>query len=384
VTFQLSEKKGLEERFFLLRKARRLVIKVGSAVLTGSDGLHRETMASLVSETAALKKRGIEVILVSSGAVADGRRIIGERAMAPGLKEKQAAAAVGQSGLMRVYEDLFGQHELKVAQLLLTHNDFAGRERYLNVRNTILTLLEWGVTPIINENDTVSVSELRFGDNDNLAAQVTNLIEADIFVCLTDVEGLFTGNPARNKDAVKVLTVAKIDRKVEAMAGNVNSAMGSGGMRSKIRAAKMVSARGGCSFIGPGRSPGVLSRLFAGEAVGTFFFPESNRLGSRKHWIAYTLRPKGFLVLDQGACRALVKNNRSLLPAGIKEVRDRFGVGDPVQCLDEGGNAIAAGLVNYRSRDLEKIMGRRTDEIETILGFRDSDEVIHRDNLVLL
>ena len=384
MTFQLSEKKGLEERFFLLRKARRLVIKVGSAVLTGSDGLHRETMASLVSETAALKKRGIEVILVSSGAVADGRRIIGERAMAPGLKEKQAAAAVGQSGLMRVYEDLFGQHELKVAQLLLTHNDFAGRERYLNVRNTILTLLEWGVTPIINENDTVSVSELRFGDNDNLAAQVTNLIEADIFVCLTDVEGLFTGNPARNKDAVKVLTVAKIDRKVEAMAGNVNSAMGSGGMRSKIRAAKMVSARGGCSFIGPGRSPGVLSRLFAGEAVGTFFFPESNRLGSRKHWIAYTLRPKGFLVLDQGACRALVKNNRSLLPAGIKEVRDRFGVGDPVQCMDEGGNAIAAGLVNYRSRDLEKIMGRRTDEIETILGFRDSDEVIHRDNLVLL
>ncbi len=384
MTFQVSEKKGIEERLFLLRKARRVVVKVGSAVLTGSDGLHRETMASLVAEIVTLKKRGLEVILVSSGAVADGRRIIGPRAVSPGLKEKQAAAAVGQSGLMRIYADLFGDHGLHVAQLLLTHNDFSCRERYLNVRNTILTLLEWGVTPIINENDTVSVSELRFGDNDNLGAQVTNLVEADLFVCLTDVDGLYTANPDHDPQAVRVLTVARIDRRVEAMAANVRSVMGTGGMRSKIRAAKMVSACGGCSFIGPGRGPGILTRLFAGEAVGTFFLPEVKHLASRKHWIAYTLRPKGFLILDDGACRAVVKKKTSLLPAGIKEVRGRFGVGAPVRCLDGQGREIAAGLVNYRSGDIERIMGRRTDEIESLLGFRDSDEVIHRDNLVLL
>ena len=384
VTFQMPEKEGLAQRMSFLRRARRVVVKVGSAVLTGADGLHVETMASLVGEVAMLRGRGIEVILVSSGAVAAGRRIIGDRAWVSGLKEKQAAAAVGQSGLMRTYEDLFGAHDLHVAQLLLTHDDLASRRRYLNVRNTVLTLLSWGVVPIINENDTVSVSELRFGDNDNLAAQMTNLTEADLFVCLTDVEGLFTANPALDPSAVKVLTVARIDRRIEAMAGNVRSAMGTGGMRSKIRAARMVSARGGCSFIGPGRRPGILASLFAGEPVGTFFLPKADRMASRKHWIAYTLRPKGYLVLDDGACRALVERKKSLLPAGITEVRGRFGVGAPVHCLDASGRAFAAGLVNYRSSDIEKIMGARTSDIENILGFRDSDEVIHRDNLVIL
>ena len=384
MTFQLPEEEGLARRMEHLRRARRVVVKVGSAVLTAADGLHVPTMSALAGEMAALREQGIEVILVSSGAVAAGRRILGCGSGCAGLREKQAAAAVGQSGLMRTYEKLFSGRGLRVAQLLLTHDDLASRRRYLNVRNTVTTLLSWGVVPIVNENDTVSVSELRFGDNDNLAAQMTNLTEADLLVCLTDVDGLFTANPARDPDAVRVLTVARIDRKVEAMAGNVNSALGTGGMRSKIKAARMVSDRGGCSFIGPGRRPGILRDLFAGEPVGTFFLPREERMASRKHWIAYTLRPKGYLRLDDGARRALVERKKSLLAAGITGVEGRFGVGDPVHCLDASGRAFAAGLVNYRSADIEKIKGARTSEIEKILGFKDSDEVIHRDNLVVL
>jgi glutamate 5-kinase len=247
------------------------------------------------------------------------------------------------------------------------------------------TLFEWGILPIVNENDTVSVKELRFGDNDTLGAMVTNLIDADVFICLTDVDGLYTDNPCTNPEARRVHTVAEVTEEVENMAGNIcGSSLGTGGMQSKIRAAKMVAARGGCSFIVPGREPEVLQRLFAGEPVGTFFLPKTHKLASRKHWIAYTLRPKGFLVLDEGACRALREKGKSLLPSGIREVRGRFGVGDPVHCLDADGHAFAAGLVNYDSSDIEKIYGRHTSEIEDILGFKDSDEVVHRDNMVML
>jgi glutamate 5-kinase len=252
------------------------------------------------------------------------------------------------------------------------------------VRNTIFTLLAWGIIPIINENDTVSVEELRFGDNDTLGAMITNLIEADIFVCLTDVEGLFTGNPSVDPSAEKVQTVVRVNRKVEDMAGNVMSALGTGGMQSKIKAAKIVATGGGCSFIGPGRQGDVLERLFAGEQIGTFFLPKPEKMQSRKHWIAYTLKPKGELVLDAGACRALVKGGKSLLPSGIIEIRGRFGVGAPVHCLDENGAAIATGLVNYNSADIDKVKGVQTNKIENILGFKDSDEIIHRDNLVLI
>lgn len=385
MTFQIDREKGLVLRQEYLEKVRRVVVKVGSAVLTTGKGLNYKVLDNLAEELTFLSKSGHEVILVSSGAVAAGRKKLELNTSSLSLREKQAAAAVGQSSLMRSYEDLFEQRGQKVAQVLLTHDDLSHRDRYLNIRNTMSTLFEWGILPIINENDTVSVKELRFGDNDTLGAMVTNLIDADMLICLTDVDGLYTGNPCNDTAASLVNTIVKVDDKVEKMAGNIcGSSLGTGGMRSKILAAKMVSARGGCSFIGPGREPGILRKLFAGEAVGTFFLPNPEKLQNRKHWIAYTLRPKGFLVLDNGACLALTTKGKSLLPAGIAEVRGRFGVGDPVHCLDGDGRVIAAGLVNYDSEAITRIQGTHTSQIESVIGYKDSDEVIHRDNLVIL
>lgn len=385
MTFQVDKEEGFALRKLYLGKSRRVVVKVGSAVLTGEDGLNLSVMENLTREISFLSKSGKEVILVSSGAVAAGRKRLGLQVNRKlELKEKQGAAAVGQSRLMRFYEDIFDRLGYKVAQVLLTHDDLSNRNRYLNVRNTILTLLEWNIIPIINENDTVSVEELRFGDNDTLGALITNLIEADLFICLTDVDGLYTGNPHTDNEARPVYTVAKVDKKVEEMAGFVVGALGTGGMQSKIQAARMVSARGGSSFIGSGRVDGIVQQLFASEPVGTFFLPQKEKMQSRKHWIAYVLRPKGHLVLDKGACKALMKGGKSLLPSGILEVNGCFGVGAPVQCLDDKGNVIASGLSNYGSSDLGKIKGLKTGEIEKTLGYKDSDEVIHRDNLVIL
>jgi len=371
-------------RLQYLQKAKRVVVKVGSAVLTDSQGLNYAVLANLAADLSFLRESGREVILVSSGAVAAGRKRLGLQGRSFTLKEKQAAAAVGQSSLMRAYEDLFDQRGCKVAQVLLTHDDLANRQRFLNIRNTIFTLLAWQILPVINENDTVSTKELRFGDNDNLAAMVSNLIEADLLICLTDVDGLYTGNPDTDSEARRLSTVAAVDKRVEQMAGQVGSSVGTGGMRTKIQAAKMVSARGGVSLIGPGRVDGVIRRLFAGEEIGTFFLPQPEKMQGRKHWIAYILRPQGYLVLDDGAKSALVSNGKSLLPSGILEVRGKFGIGAAVHCLDTEGLAFAAGLVNYTSGDLEKIHGKRTTDIAEILGHKDSDEVIHRDNLVLL
>jgi len=385
MTFQVKKEDGFALRKSYLGKSRRIVVKVGSAVLTSKDGLDLSVMENLARDISLLIKSGKEVILVSSGAVAAGKKRLGlqiNRTLE--LKEKQGAAAVGQSSLMRFYEDIFDRLGYKVAQVLLTHDDLSNRNRYLNVRNTILTLLEWKIIPVINENDTVSVEELRFGDNDTLGALITNLIEADLFVCLTDVDGLYTGNPHDNPQARPVYTVAKVDKKVETMAGYVVGALGSGGMQSKIQAARMVSARGGSSFIGSGRKEGIMQQLFACEPVGTFFLPQVEKMQSRKHWIAYVLRPQGYIVLDQGACKALIKGGKSLLPSGILEIRGTFGVGAPVKCLDENGNAIASGLSNYSASDLNKIKGLNTGQIEETLGYKDSDVVIHRDNLVVL
>jgi len=385
MTFQVKKEDGFALRKSYLGKSRRIVVKVGSAVLTSKDGLDLSVMENLARDISLLIKSGKEVILVSSGAVAAGKKRLGlqiNRTLE--LKEKQGAAAVGQSSLMRFYEDIFDRLGYKVAQVLLTHDDLSNRNRYLNVRNTILTLLEWKIIPVINENDTVSVEELRFGDNDTLGALITNLIEADLFVCLTDVDGLYTGNPHDNPQARPVYTVAKVDKKVETMAGYVVGALGSGGMQSKIQAARMVSARGGSSFIGSGRKEGIMQQLFACEPVGTFFLPQVEKMQSRKHWIAYVLRPQGYIVLDQGACKALIKGGKSLLPSGILEIRGTFGVGAPVKCLDVNGNAIASGLSNYSASDLNKIKGLNTGQIEETLGYKDSDEAIHRDNLVIL
>lgn len=385
MTFQVNRDDGLYYRQTLFDQAKRVVVKAGSAVLTDSNGLKTEVIANLARELTFLRSTGREVILVSSGAVAAGRQCLGAgKKLASGLKVKQALAAMGQSLLMQAYEQAFGALQQKVAQVLLTHADLSSRDRYLNVRNTIHTLFEFGVIPIINENDTVSVEELRFGDNDTLGALIANMIGAEMFIILTDVGGLYTANPLEDPEARPVYTVARIDREVEAMAGHTRSALGTGGMQSKIRAAKMVAASGGSSFIGPGNRRDILRDLFSGNLVGTFFLPSKDKIPSRKHWIGYVLKPQGTLVLDDGACRALVERGKSLLPSGILKVEGSFGVGAPVQCRDTEGRVIGAGLTNYSAADIERIKGRRSNEIKEMLGFNDSEEVIHRDNLVLL
>ncbi len=385
MTFQVDYKEGLFFRQTLFDQAKRVVIKVGSAVLAGQDGLNLEVIGNLARQISFLCSTGREVILVSSGAVAAGRRRLGvTHSSHEKLRVKQALAAMGQGLLMQAYEQAFAAYNQHVAQILLTHADLSQRDRYLNVRNTLSTLFEFGVVPIINENDTVSVQELRVGDNDTLGALITNMIGADMYIMLTDVDGLCTANPVDDITAKPIYTVAQIDETIESLAGNSSSLLGTGGMQSKIRAAKMVAACGGSSFIGPGRKKEILQELFSGNQVGTFFLPGNEKIKERKHWIGYVLRPAGFLDLDAGACNAVMEQGRSLLPSGVIRIEGSFEVGAPVHCRCPGGNIIAAGLVNYSSVDLEKIRGKKSSAIAEILGFYDSDEVIHRDNLVLL
>lgn len=385
MTIQVDKEEGLYFRQTLFDKAKRVVVKVGSAILTDEDGMNHAVVDNLAKEISFLRDSGREVILVSSGAVAAGRRKISYTPQGEiTIREKQALAAIGQSVLMHEYDEAFAKHGKKIAQILLTHADLSHRDRYLNVRNTIATLFQFGIIPIINENDTVSAEELRFSDNDTLGALLSNLIEADMFICLTDVVGLYNGNPHTDPDAKPIYTVTEVTPEIEAMAGNVKSALGTGGMQSKIRAAKMVAASGGSSFIGPGRAENILQHLFSGEMVGTFFLPRSSKLPSRKHWIAYVLKPKGRLTLDSGACEALVKKGKSLLPSGVTDVIGDFGVGDSVECCNSDGNVISVGLINYNSDNVKKIMGKKTTMISAVLGYKDSDEIMHRDNLVLM
>lgn len=382
---QISKDDGLYYRQTLFDQAKRVVIKVGSAVLTDDNGLDASIIANIARQIAFLQSTGREVILVSSGAVAAGRKRLGVvKTPHEELRVKQALAATGQGLLMQAYELAFAAHRQPVAQVLLTHADLSHRGRYLNVRNTIRTLFEFGVVPIINENDTVSAEELRFSDNDTLGALMTNMIGADMFIILTDVDCLYTGHPIEDPDARPIYTVAAVTREIERMAGHAGSALGTGGMMTKLRAAKMVADCGGASFIGPGRHPEILQVLFSGELIGTFFLPAAGAMNRRKHWIAYVLKPQGYLVVDDGARRALVEQGRSLLPSGIVEVRGSFAVGAPVHCLDRQGALIAAGLSNYPAADIERIKGRKTGEIAAILGTKDADEIIHRDNLVVL
>jgi glutamate 5-kinase len=382
---KLSIEDGLYLRQTLFDKARRIVVKVGSAVLTDQNGIASDVVKNIVSEICFLHNSGREVILVSSGAVAAGiKKISYCQNSALGIKEKQALAAIGQSSLMQTYEECFSSFDLNTAQVLLTHSDLALRDRYLNVRNTLLTLFKFNVIPVINENDTVSVQELRFGDNDTLGAYICNLIEADMFICLTDVLGLYTGNPEKDSKAEPIYTITEITPEVEAMVHNVRSSLGTGGMESKINAAKIVSSGGGSSFIGPGREKEILQKLFSGQMVGTFFLPCKERIQSRKRWIATVLKAQGSLTLDAGACKALCNRGKSLLPSGIKSIQGRFGVGDPVHCCDESGKKIAIGLINYSSEDTHKIKGKHSSNIEKILGYKDNDEIMHRDNLVIL
>jgi glutamate 5-kinase len=367
----------------LLKPVKRAVVKAGSGVLTGKDGLDTRVLNSLTREICGLKERGIEVILVSSGAIASGTKKVGLSKRPQSISEQQATAAVGQSSLMMAYEKAFGRHGQMVAQILITRDDLNNRRRYLNAKNTVFTLLSWGIIPIINENDTVVVDEIKFGDNDNLSAMVTNMTKSHVLINLTDIDGLFDKDPRKHKDARIIRVVDKMDKQVIRFAGSIPSFLGKGGMASKVKAARKANLAGVPVIIANGRRRGVLSKIFDGEEVGTLFVPRDKTLCGRKHWIAFTRSPKGSLIIDQGASDALKKSGKSLLPSGIREVRGTFGLGDSVVLLDEKEREIGIGMANYDSGDIKKIMGLKSSDIESRLGFKYNDEVIHRDNLVI-
>lgn len=367
----------------LLKPVKRVVVKVGSGVLTGTDGLNMTVINDLTTDICALKKHGIEFILISSGAIACGLKKTGFSHRPQSVSQQQAMAAVGQSGLMVAYEEAFGRYQQKVAQILITRDDLTHRRRYLNSRNTLFTLLSWKIIPIINENDTVIVDEIKFGDNDNLSAMVTNLTGSQLLINLTNIDGLFDKDPREHKDARLISVVEKANRKVLEYASSIPGFLGKGGMASKVKAAKKVALRGIPTIIANGLKPGILRQLFSGKQEGTLFLPRELPLCSRKHWIAFTKSPKGEIVVDTGAEKALLKQRKSLLPSGILDVRGRFSLGDSVVLLNESGKEIAVGIVSYHSAHIKKIKGVRSAEIESILGFKHDDEVIHRDNLVL-
>jgi len=374
------------DRKTLIAKARRIVIKVGSAVLTGAgEGLDQKRIEQLAAEVSAIMDRKCEVVLVSSGAIAAGLAKLGIRkTKGMPLPLKQAAAAVGQSGLMWMYEKTFGGHGKKVAQVLLTREDLSSRARFLNARNTLQTLLEYGVVPIINENDTVAVDEIKFGDNDNLSGMVVHLADADLLVILSDIEGLYTADPRLQPSAKLIPVVEKITAELERGAGDALTTVGTGGMRSKIMTAKKVGAYGVPMVIINGRKHGALSSLFEGKDVGTLFLPKEERNRSRQHWIAYSACSAGGVVVDDGGREALVSRGKSLLPGGVVRIEGTFKAGDCVNCSDNKGNVFARGLTKYSSTDLEQIKGLKTSQIASVLGHKDYDEVIHRDDLVIL
>lgn len=374
-----------EDRIEVFNRCRRLLIKVGSAVLTDEKGLNRVMIHRLSDQIAELRERnsGIEVLVVSSGAVASGVRKVGLAERPRSIPQKQAAAAVGQGVLLEAWEAAFDKYDLLVAQVLLTSEDLAHRHRYLNARNTLQTLLSWGILPIINENDTVVVEEIKFGDNDQLSALIAGLVGADLVVNLTDIEGLYDCDPRLNASANLIPSVSRVDAKLLACATPAPGAVGTGGMFSKLNAARKCLASGIPMVIAPGKQRDVLLRLFSGESIGTLFVPKERAYQGKKVWLANLPKPAGDLTLDEGAVTALQKRGRSLLPIGIREVRGTFGVGAPVRCMDKEGNIIGIGLTNYKSSEIEDIKGRHSEEIEQLIGYKHSDEVIHRNNFVL-
>jgi glutamate 5-kinase len=372
-----------ENRTSIFKTVRRAVIKVGSNVLTRDLGLNVKAMRSISRQICRLIDDGIEIILVSSGAMASGVKKIGLDKRPDEIPKRQAVAAVGQAGLIMEYEKAFAGYHKKVAQILLTGEDLNNRKRYLNARNTLCTLLSWQVVPIINENDTVMVEEIQFGDNDNLAAMITLLMDADILINLTDIDGLYTKNPRTNADADIIPLVSVIGEDIKKFAGGIPGALGTGGMLSKINAAKKVTGAGIPMVIANGGNPDILKKLFSGKDVGTFFTPKKKKLKSRKCWIAFTLKPKGVIRIDDGAAAAIRNRGKSLLPSGIVDVEGEFGVGAPVQFKKTDDEILGTGLVNYSSEDIRKIMGLQSNQIQNRLGRKPFDDVIHRDNLVV-
>lgn len=363
---------------------KRVVVKIGSRVLTSKgEGLDFEAINGLVEQISGLAQTGREVFVVSSGAVAAGIAELRLRELPRTTAQKQAAAAVGQGHLIWAYERAFKQHGQRVAQVLLTHEDLRQRARYLNARNTLLTLIRLGAIPIINENDTVSVEEIKFGDNDTLSAMVADLVQADILLILTDIDGLYTADPRISDNAQFLPEVTHITAAIEGMGGLSHHAVARGGMFTKIQAAKKLSASGIPTIIANGFRPGVLTMLLDGEPIGTLFRPERRLWRGRKRWIVTTLRPRGMLITDDGAKAAILAKGRSLLPSGVRDVEGNFEFGDLVRCCDLAGNEFARGLVNYSSREILLIKGLHTSKIEGRLGHKYCDEVIHRDNLVV-
>lgn len=367
-----------------LTDARHWVVKVGSALVTDEGkGLDRERISGWAAQIASLRASGARVTLVSSGAVAEGMQRLGWQRRPHALYQMQAAAAVGQMGLVQAYESAFQRHGLRAAQILLTHDDLANRRRYLNARSTLRALLALDVVPVVNENDTVATEEIRFGDNDSLAALVANLVEADVLAILTDQEGLFDADPRRVPGAELIREAYANDERLEAMCSDAPGVLGSGGMRAKVLAAARAARSGAATVIASGRAPDCLTRIRNGERVGTLLLPARERLAARKQWLANHLQVRGRLWLDDGAVRSLRQSGRSLLPVGVSSVEGAFSRGELVACLDSDGKEVARGLVNYGADDARLIAGRPSHDIETVLGFVDEPELIHRDNLVL-
>jgi len=375
----------LPDRPALLQGVRRLVVKVGSGVLSrGSFTLDTRTIQSLAAQLHACRETARQVALVSSGAIVAGVGRLGLAERPRSIPLKQAAAAIGQGALIWTYEEAFAAHGVKVAQVLLTGEDLRNRARYLNARNTLFTLLTLGVLPIINENDTVAVDEIKFGDNDRLSALVAALVDADLLVILTDTDGLFTADPRRSPKARLIPVVTGGEPKEAYWAGAPATITGVGGMASKVEAARLAAASGIPTLIANGTAPDTLTRLLAGETLGTLFLPDAERLAGRKRWLALASRPKGVIVVDEGAKRALTERGKSLLPSGVKGTLKPFGVGDVVSLVGPDHAEFARGLANYTAEEVERIKGIKTGEIERTLGYRHSDEVIHRDNLVIV
>ncbi len=362
---------------------KRVIVKIGSNVLTQANGLNIEAINAISTQICDLINGGLEIILVSSGAMASGIKKIGLGKRPDEIPKRQAAAAVGQPGLMMAYEKAFGRYQKKVAQMLLTSDGLSHRKRYLNARNTLYTLLSWQVVPVINENDTVSVESIQFGDNDHLAALITLLMDADFLINLTDIDGLFDKDPRTASDAKLISTVTTISKSIEKYAGDIPGALGTGGMLSKIKAAKKLTSAGIPMIIANGLKSDTLAGIFDGEEHGTLFIPQKERLPSRKCWIAFSLKPRGIIKVDKGAANAILNRGKSLLPSGIVGIEGEFGMGAPVTVSSNMNQVIGTGLVNYSSTDISKIKGLRTSEIKTRLGDKPFDEVIHRDNFAI-
>ncbi len=369
---------------YRIRDSKRWVVKVGSALLTDpAVGLNKDLIHDLVFQIAQLKKSGVDIVLVSSGSVVEGMQRLGWNQRPHAIYQLQAAAAVGQMGLIQTYESAFKNHGLQTAQVLLTDAEMANRSRYLNARSTLRALHELGVIPVVNENDTVVTEDIRFGDNDTLAALVANLIEADVLVILTDQDGLYSKDPRAHPDAKLIREAKAGDKALEAMAGP-SSSIGRGGMITKLQAAEKAARSGAATVIANGRHDDILLKIKGGAELGSLLLPGRERMAARKQWMASQLKVSGHVVLDDGAVRVLRDSGRSLLPVGVTQVDGKFARGELVSCLDPSRQEIARGLINYSSDEAQKILGKPSGDIEKILGYVDEPELIHRDNIVLL